>query len=574
MRRLAPLIVLAVLAGPATAAASVTVDTNSDATPTGHDCTPAPADCSLRQAISMAAPHGTVLIPASVEKITVASPLVITRPLTIRGAGIDTTVVSGGDRTRVLRIDVSGPVTLARLRIGHGRASVSGTHTGGAGILNQRGDLTLDHVRVQHNRLTATGGGTGGASVVQGGAGIFSQGPLTIRHSKVYRNDLYAMDAATSEKGGGGVLSLGPLQIGHSDVSRNTAALAGDIHLGGLGVFHLGSKPAVIVDTDVNSNSGSVNTGDGGESGGGGLYALRGELHLVRSAVVGNDLGANGPRLVGGAGIFANALLTLVNSTLDGNHLFAGSDTAQRSGGGALYLNGTVGARIVSSTIAHSVIDNPQGGAILNNGVGEPQLQNTIVANQDGAPNCVVEPDAGVFRSLGHNLESANDCGLDGPGDHTNTYPEWAGAPQFGPTWTPSVPNGLTAVSTIGRGDPDACPARDQRGVRRPQGEGCDVGAAEVLPPLVRALPPVVGARKATLAAMVTSDAGGAHLRLEYGRTSFGNVKHAPDVSAFEQGPIEFTLEGLQPGTTYRYRFVVSNLVGTVASRERTFTTQ
>src|SRR5918912_1307543 len=166
-------IVIALLAFAPAATAAVTVDNSGDAAATGNDCMPAPNDCSLRRARAAAAPHGRVVIPAAVGKIELDSQLQVTKPLAIRGAGRDTTILSGQDKTRVLRIDASGGVTLARLRISHGRTKVTTPRAGGAGIFVRRGDLTLDRVRVTRNRLTATGA-SGMLVEDQGGAGVYS----------------------------------------------------------------------------------------------------------------------------------------------------------------------------------------------------------------------------------------------------------------------------------------------------------------------------------------------------------------------------------------------------------------
>jgi hypothetical protein len=49
-----------------------------------------------------------------------------------------------------------------------------------------------------------------------------------------------------------------------------------------------------------------------------------------------------------------------------------------------------------------------------------------------------------------------------------------------GPTWTHALLPGSPALDV---GDPAQCPATDQRGVPRPQGAGCDIGAFELEQP-------------------------------------------------------------------------------------------
>ena len=81
--------------------------------------------------------------------------------------------------------------------------------------------------------------------------------------------------------------------------------------------------------------------------------------------------------------------------------------------------------------------------------------------------------------SAGYNLDSGNSCGLTRPTDITGAPPglgrlSWNG----GPTQTMAL---LAGSPALGRGGTRAtgCPPVDQRGVRRPPGTRCDIGAFE-----------------------------------------------------------------------------------------------
>ncbi len=90
-----------------------------------------------------------------------------------------------------------------------------------------------------------------------------------------------------------------------------------------------------------------------------------------------------------------------------------------------------------------------------------------------GAENCF-----GPVSSAGHNLESRNQSKFVAAGDRVDTDPRLGPlADNGGPTLTLALLTGSPAI--------DAgldCPAVDQRGVARPQGPGCDIGAFELVP--------------------------------------------------------------------------------------------
>jgi hypothetical protein len=82
-----------------------------------------------------------------------------------------------------------------------------------------------------------------------------------------------------------------------------------------------------------------------------------------------------------------------------------------------------------------------------------------------------------MIISLGHNLASDGSCVLNGTGDITNTntllgplHDNGGGSPTHALLYSSPA---LDAAGLIG------CPASDQRGVPRPQGAACDIGAYE-----------------------------------------------------------------------------------------------
>jgi CSLREA domain-containing protein len=206
---------------------------------------------------------------------------------------------------------------------------------------------------------------------------------------------------------------------------------------------------------------------------GGGIF-VGGPVTLNNCTVSGNTA------LAGGGGIinYINGPLILNNSTVSGNTGgFAGGIVASNYGN-TLYLN--------NSTVS----GNPGGG--LHQQAGTVVIKNTILAD-NGGRNCSFPGNSpgGGLSSLGHNLSTDNSCtpssivrpgvtsgGLDQPTDFNNTpallAPLALNAP--GSTKTHAL---LPVSPAIDAGGPDCSPT-DQRGVPRPQGAACDIGAYEV----------------------------------------------------------------------------------------------
>ncbi len=186
------------------------------------------------------------------------------------------------------------------------------------------------------------------------------------------------------------------------------------------------------------------------DSAGDGVTNRGGRLTLVRSLVAANH----------GIGIAnRSGTPTCVNSTVAGN-----------GGAGVALEEGGVSA--ASCTLARN------GGTGLDAGGGEAAVQNTLIAGN-------VQGCAGRVSSKGYNLTDDPRCAFEQTGDTTTDDPrlgELAG--NGGATQTIAPTSGSPAIDA---GDPSGCadPASggmltsDQRGVRRPAGGRCDIGALE-----------------------------------------------------------------------------------------------
>ena len=202
----------------------------------------------------------------------------------------------------------------------------------------------------------------------------------------------------------------------------------------------------------------STVSGNQAAEAGGGIWNDLGVLEVVRSTISGNVAHDSG------GGIANTGTATLRNVTISGN-------TADVVGGGIRNLGS---ATLNNTTVA---------GNTLTGVVNEGQLvfMNTLLANNAG-PDC-----QGNLTSRGFNLvRTVADCTFDGDtsGDLLNMNPELGPLQDNGgPTFTHALLEGSAARDAAnpaapGSGDP-SCEQTDQRGVTRPQGPRCDIGAFE-----------------------------------------------------------------------------------------------
>jgi CSLREA domain-containing protein len=186
--------------------------------------------------------------------------------------------------------------------------------------------------------------------------------------------------------------------------------------------------------------------------------------------------------------------LTIEDSTFSNNH------AGFFSGGGAISALG-VGGSIVNSTFSGNTAGTASALNLGGISIAPVSLiNNTITANQATRlvaaissffadltlSNNIIAGNVGGDCRLSsamtdHNLDSDNTCLLTGPGDLPGTNPLLGPlADNGGPTDTHALLAGSPALDA---GNNSTCPAADQRGVTRPQGPFCDMGAFELVPP-------------------------------------------------------------------------------------------
>jgi hypothetical protein len=307
----------------------------------------------------------------------------------------------------------------------------------------ETGELTLDALTISGGYLDPSLG----TDIF--GAGIFNDGgALTLNHSTISNNE--GID------GGGALFNSGEATLTHSTLSDNTTE--GD----GAGIFNEGGEVTV-------ENS-TISGNDSTDGEGGGIFnEAESFVTLINSTVSGNHAG------FGGAGISNDGSLTLTNSTITANH-------TEGTGGG-------IRTRVAASmTIAQSII------------AGNVAAEGNEVFNRVGT-----EPGVGVITVDAHNLFGdssqsnlaafANDLFQPGASDLTATS-DGSHPTTLDAMLDPNLQNngGATETHALVPGSPalngaPTGPETDQRGLARPQGNGFDIGAFEWLtPPTVRTL--------------------------------------------------------------------------------------
>jgi hypothetical protein len=191
---------------------------------------------------------------------------------------------------------------------------------------------------------------------------------------------------------------------------------------------------------------------------------------------------------VGGVDVFlpgGSGTATITNSTIAGNT----GVTSIVAAGIDIEWNGALSATLNNVTISGN--SNPGRGGLSMDGAsgGTVTLSNVIVAGNSGstAPDCSTVVGPGTINSAGNNIIGNNTgCTLTGalPSDQVGT----SGSPidpllgalaiNGGPTQTMALLAGSPAIDA---GNNATCAATDQRGISRPQGPACDIGAFEVV---------------------------------------------------------------------------------------------
>jgi hypothetical protein len=505
-----------------------TLDQPDDLTMPGT-CHTAANTCTLRAAIMQAnrtsGAGATIILPAGTYTLTIpaagadgeengdlnlTTPISGTPTITISGAGADNTFIDANQLDRVFKVYAGRTATISDVTIMNGYASALQY---GGGIYNE-GKLTVTSSTISDNYAT-TGGGIYTNSVNM----------LTVTNSKILGN-------TTDNTGSGGgiyVTSIGAITVTNSQFSANTAGYGGGIHsagylaitnstisgnlanyLGG-GIYNNINGLATVSNSTILGNSAN----DGG-----------GILNAFSMTVKNSTISYNSASLSGG-GIVNTSVLNVNNSTIsenfanDGggvhnigansiitNSTLAGNQASRHGGGIWSYGDGMVGESkvdVYNTSIVFNAADTDanaiigEGGGIYNatNFDSIFNLTNSLIAGNSTGSVPVYDDCFGTLYAQGNNLIGAasvspngdsctidtsygsyallNDLSLLGPlqnnGGSTETVALLPG--------NNAIDNGTsTFFGCIGHDL--ATLTTDQRGVARPQGSWCDIGAFEI----------------------------------------------------------------------------------------------
>jgi len=288
---------------------------------------------------------------------------------------------------------------------------------------------------------------------ITNGAAVTIRG-MTIRHG----------NPPVHPQSGGGIYNddFCILTLEDSVITKNVAS-------DGAGIYNKGA--VVLTNCTISDNVADGIEDPGHECGnGGGIKNVGdGTVMLTNCTISGNSAVGNGGGIKGNCG----GTVEVVNSTI--------SDNSAVFRGGGVFVMGTV--TIVNSTIADNsaegigrdtAISNAGGGVWI---AGTLSFTNTIIANNttrvSTGGDCAIGSE-GTIDANANNLIGDDSCG-----------PDYSGNPLLGPladngadTQTHALLPGSPVIDVI---PADECVVdTDQRGVSRPQGMACDIGAYEM----------------------------------------------------------------------------------------------
>ncbi|MBA2678623.1 MAG: right-handed parallel beta-helix repeat-containing protein, partial [Ktedonobacteraceae bacterium] len=374
---------------------------------------------SLRWCIDNAPTGGTITFDSGLQGTLTLTGNSLTvqmgKELTINGPGADRLTLHNGDAKPVLVVPEKSRLTISGLSFQGGKQAKQS-------ILLNHGQLTINNSAISRNSSSGDGGGI-----------TSTNGTLALNYSTISGN--------SAENNGGGIYSY------NSKITLNTSAVMKNVSSNGNGGgIYFFNGTLTMRNSTIASNSSSA---------GGGIYSYNNTLSLL------NDTIADNSATINGGGILSyNSKLTLDKSTV--------FDNASKISGGGISTN---------------VPDSP--AAIRNRPV---IVERSIIAGNRGAEGVDV---SGTITTEGYNLfgQFAGANFTDSQSQHStdkevnrisdlridNMLNENGGS-----MMTHALLVGSPAIDAI---PTSACDLKtadtDQRGVKRPQGGACDIGAYE-----------------------------------------------------------------------------------------------
>ena len=349
-----------------------------------------------------------------------------------------------------------------------GDSAISGNRAdNGGGVFSQAGTLEIDNSTITGNKVSDRGGGLFGNmafveiknSTISKNSAYIAGGLLNDSGIFNVENSLITSNRAASS--GGGIFTVnGEFAIDSSNISMNSAAIAAGV---------MSSSSTLTITT-----SGISNNRAGFKAGG--LESI-GNVTIDQTTISNNRAGDHG----GGLNHIDGPLI-INNSTISGN-------VAGFTGGGLL---NTGNSQVSNSTITGNTAKNGDGGGIFNLS-NQLSLERSLISGNKAKTNQEIfnrGPGQG-----GSGTVVSNDFNLIGTSNNAGIFGFTLGltdivpsgpigsiiaplADNGGPTPTHALVAGSPAINAIPSVLPE-CSDTDQRGVGRPQGAGCDIGAFE-----------------------------------------------------------------------------------------------
>jgi uncharacterized delta-60 repeat protein len=404
------------------------------------------ADCTLREAIAVATDYSVIKFDPSLsgQTIVLASTLTIGKHLTIDGAGLNPRIaISGNDTVRILFIAASKNVTIKNVILKNGKRTGTNYTDYGAAIYASAGGSSTTTVAIQNVTFSNNSAYAAGAVYISPYANV------TILDSEFTNNTAQIEASAIYVK------SIGNLTLKNSKLLNNTATGNGAIYFSG----------------STNSTIENNLFGGNNSASGGAVYTALGNATLTFKKNLfkqNSSVSASG----GGGALYLSYSSTPILFTIENNTFYG--NTAAGKGGAIYFASGEYifNNNTVSENTANAAGGNGGGNLYLSGGTHVNQMYNNIIANSVTGHDCVMM--GSVTTTGGNNLVE------DGS---TICKPSITGDPNLSPladnggfTETLALPANSNAINAAN----DAyCPATDQRGISRPQGPHCDIGAFE-----------------------------------------------------------------------------------------------
>lgn len=436
-------------------------------------CSAASNDCSLRGAISktnletqtafeisLPAGHYVLTLAGTDEDMNESGDLDVRGNILLRGAGATITTIDANRLDRVIHVLDGATVTIDSVTLTGGQINGHG-----GGLLNARtATVSIVNSVVSGNRIEYPPAPNTGC-----GGGLYNAGVMTVRNTHVVDNSIRSSDE-NYDNMGGGVYNHNGATIRLQDCQIDDNMTAG-LKSHGAGIRNLGALTMLRCTVSDNRCENCA--------GGGILSTEPGRMVIAESAITNNFAGGIGS----GAGVFSgyHSSMIMINSTVSGN---------QTPANGAGINGGSENNLII--LINNTITDNHaegSGGGIYNDLDGVFVLRNNIIAGNSASSgdDCRNYSSAATIVSLGHNIIGKTDGCL-----MTMQTTDMVGVDPLLEPLTMNQP-GMTPTHALNAASParDAVPLtacvdqfgerlfKDQRGVVRPQGDSCDIGAYE-----------------------------------------------------------------------------------------------